>query len=469
MARILVVDDERSMREFLEILLTKDGHDVLIAESAPKAVEVAAAHEPDLVICDLRLGQTSGIDVLSSVKKSRPDVEVIMITAFATAENAIQAMKLGAYDYIVKPFKVDELSVVIQKALEKRALVAENRALKSRLEGKDRFADLVGRSQAMREVFNVVEKVAPTRTTVLITGESGVGKELIARALHVKSTRASGPFVAVNCGAIPEGLLESELFGHVKGAFTGASATKTGLFQAASSGTMFLDEIGELPLALQVKLLRALQDRRVKPVGGVEDVEINARILAATNRDLQVEVKAGRFREDLFYRLNVIQVKVPPLRERREDVLILAEHFLRKFAREHARPGLTFSRAALAAVTDYAFPGNVRELENAVERGVTLAEGDVIEVDDLPASMQRATIPLTQTVTDILPGFDLQKSLDELERQYLERALTQAKGVKLEAAKLLGLTFRSFRYRLKKLPGQSAGGGDDDDLGEEIG
>jgi two-component system response regulator PilR (NtrC family) len=466
MARILVADDERSMREFLEILLSKDGHEVFVAESAPKALAVAAEQEVDLVITDLRMGQTSGLDVLAGIKKTKPEIEVIMITAFATAENAIQAMKLGAYDYIVKPFKVDELNVVIQKALEKRALVAENRELKSKLEGKEKFVELIGRSQAMREVFSVVEKVAPTRTTVLITGESGVGKELVARALHTKSTRAPGPFVAVNCGAIPEGLLESELFGHVKGAFTGASSAKSGLFQVASTGTLFLDEIGELPLQLQVKLLRALQDRRVKPVGGVEDVEIDARIVAATNRDLQAEVKAGRFREDLFYRLNVIQVKVPPLRERREDVLLLADHFLRKFSREHGRPNLSFSRAALAALTDYPFPGNVRELENAIERGVTLAEGDVVDLDDLPASMRAARAPLAAPVSEIGPSFDLQKYLDDIERQYLERALAQANGVKLEAARLLGLTFRSFRYRLKKLMG--AGSGEDEETtGEE--
>ena len=376
MARILVADDERSMREFLEILLLKEDHEVLLADSAPRAIEMAASRDPDLVITDLKLGQMSGLDVLAAVKGLRTDVEVIMITAFASTENAIQAMKLGAYDYVVKPFKVDEISVVIQKALEKRALVAENRALKSRLEGRDRFARLVGRSSAMRDVFNVVEKVAPTSTTVLVTGESGVGKELVARAVHEKSPRSAGPFVAVNCGAIPEGLLESELFGHVKGAFTGADKTKSGLFQTASTGTLFLDEIGELPLPLQVKLLRALQDRRVKPVGGVEDIEVDSRIIAATNRDLQAEVKAGRFREDLFYRLNVIQVKVPPLRERREDVLLLAEHFLKQFAKEHGRPNLSFSRAALGALADYSFPGNVRELENIVERSVTLAETD---------------------------------------------------------------------------------------------
>jgi two-component system response regulator PilR (NtrC family) len=300
---------------------------------------------------------------------------------------------------------------------------------------------------------------------VLITGESGVGKELVARAVHEKSPRAAATFVAVNCGAIPEGLLESELFGHMKGSFTGAAQTKQGLFQVASAGTLFLDEIGEMPLPLQVKLLRALQDRRVKPVGGVEDVEVDARIIAATNRDLAAEVKAGRFREDLFYRLNVIQVKVPPLRERREDVLVLAEHFLKRFAKEMGRPGLTLSKSALGALADYSFPGNVRELENIIERGVTLAEGDVIDVTDLPVSIRSHPPAVNAPVTEIGPGFDLQGFLDDIERKYLEKALEQSKGVKLEAAKLLGLTFRSFRYRFKKAMGPTAQ--DEDEITEE--
>lgn len=453
MAKILVVDDERSMREFLEILLLKDGHEVVLADSEASALAALEKSSPELIITDLRIGKSSGLDVLEKAKARRPDVEVIMMTAFATTENAIQAMKLGAYDYLLKPFKVDELGLVVAKALEKRALVAENRALRHQLDGRDRTGGLVGRSPAMREVFAVVEKVAPTRTTVLVTGESGVGKELVARAVHDQSPRRDGPFVAVNCGAIPEGLLESELFGHVKGAFTGASQGRAGLFLAASSGTLFLDEIGELPLPLQVKLLRALQDRKVRPVGAEEDVDIDARIVAATNRNLQEEVQAGRFREDLFYRLNVIQVKVPPLRERHEDILLLADHFLKKFAADQGRARLELTKRALAALSDYAFPGNVRELENAIERGVTLAEGHFVDVDDLPASVRGAPALRPPTVQDIPEGFDLQRHLDDYERQYLELALKQANGVKLDAAKLLGLTFRSFRYRLKKFSG----------------
>lgn len=450
MAKILVVDDERSMREFLEILLVKDGHEVVLADSERAALGVLEKASPELVITDLRLGNSSGLNVLEKAKARRPDIEVIMMTAYATAENAIAAMKLGAYDYLIKPFKVDELGLVVAKALEKRALVAENRGLRHQLEGRDKSGGLVGRSASMREVFAVVEKVAPTRTTVLVTGESGVGKELVARALHDQSPRRDGPFVAVNCGAIPEGLLESELFGHVKGAFTGAAQSRPGLFQAASTGTLFLDEIGELPLLLQVKLLRALQDRKVKPVGAEDDIDIDARIVAATNRDLLEEVKEGRFREDLFYRLNVIQVKVPSLRDRREDILILAQHFLQKFAADQGRPRMQFAKNALAALTDHSFPGNVRELENAIERGVTLAEGQVVELHDLPASVRGALPMPLAPVGEIPAGFDLQAHLDAQEQQYLEQALEQAGGVKIEAAKLLGLTFRSYRYRWKK-------------------
>lgn len=449
-ARILIADDEESMREFLEILLLKEGYEVLLASDAPEAIELAKKERPDLIITDLRMGTTSGLEVLEGVKAFDPACEIVMISAFATTENAILAMKLGAYDYITKPFKVDEISVVVSKALEKRALVTENRALRSQLSGGS-FAGLISRSQRMSEVFHVVEKVAPTRTTVLVTGESGVGKELVARAVHQKSPRADGPFVAVNCGAIPEGLLESELFGHVRGAFTGASVAKTGLFQAASQGTLFLDEVGELPLAVQVKLLRALQDRRVKAVGGVEDEEVDTRIVAATNRDLAAEVKAGRFREDLYYRLNVVQIKVPPLRERREDVLLLAEHFLAKVGKEQGLSNLSFSPDAIRALGSHSFPGNVRELENAVERAVTLAESETISESDLPSALRGANALLREEVGEIPAGFDLQLHLDDIERQFLERALEQSGGVRQDAAKLLGLSFRSYRYRLKKL------------------
>lgn len=456
MARILVCDDERSMRELLQILLEREGHEVVLESDGQSACHRGTEEEFDLVISDLRIGRDSGITVLQSVKAARPQTEVIIITAFATAENAVQAMKKGAYDYVLKPFKVDELLVVVAKALEKRALVKENDSLKRRLEERTRLSGMLGKGPAMRELFTLIEKVAPSRTTVLVTGESGVGKELVARAIHEGSPRASMPFIAINCGAIPEGLLESELFGHEKGAFTGASHAKEGLFLAAHGGTLLLDEIGELPLQTQVKLLRVLQQRSIRPVGGTRDVEVDVRIVAATNRNLAEEVKEGRFREDLFYRLNVIGLKVPPLRERKDDVLLLANHFLALFCNEMGREGLRFSRSAQAALLDYDYPGNVRELENLVERAVTLAEGETIEVGDFPAGVREGSgqvasvIPSYEEV-EIPSDFDLQQWLDERERQVLERALSQAGGVKTEAARLLGISFRSLRYRLEKL------------------
>jgi len=313
MASILVVDDEQSMREFLQILLAKQGHEVQVADGAPAALARAAEGDLDLVITDLRLGRDSGLDVLAAVKAQTPATEVIMVTAFATTENAVQAMKLGAYDYVLKPFKVDELRLVVDKALEHRALVAENRVLRHRL-GPPKSDELIGRAPAMEELRALIRKVAPSRTTMLVLGESGTGKEVVARAIHAQSGRREQPFVAVNCGAIPEGLIESELFGHERGSFSGATGDKAGLFEVAGSGTLFLDEVGELPGPLQVKLLRALQERKIRRVGGNRDLPVAARIVAATNRDLAEDVKAGRFREDLYYRLNVIQLRLPPLR-----------------------------------------------------------------------------------------------------------------------------------------------------------
>ena len=455
MARILVVDDERSMREMLEILLRKAGHTVVLEEDVPAACGRLADDEFDLVITDLRLGTRSGIEVLERTKARWPHTEVVMITAYASTENAVQAMRLGAYDYVIKPFKVDEISVVVQKALEKRALVRENASLKKQLDERTRVGNLLGKSAAMRELFSLIERVAPARTTVLVTGESGVGKELVARAIHERSPRAEKPFVAVNCGAIPEGLIESELFGHEKGAFTGATQAKPGLFELADGGTLFLDEIGELPLHVQVKLLRALQQRTVRSVGGVKDVEVDARIVAATNRDLADEVKAGRFREDLYYRLNVIGLKVPPLRARREDVLLLAEHFLRRFGEEQGRT-LHLSREAQAALLDYDFPGNVRELENLMERAATLSPDEEIDPDVFPPQLRThgGAVSVHSAAIDddgdLPPGFDLQGWLDACERRMLERALAQSGGNKTEAARLLGITFRSIRYRLAK-------------------
>jgi len=454
MASILVVDDEPSMREFLEILLVKQGHQVSTAADVGAALARASQGDLDLVITDLRLGRESGLDVLKAVKAEAPAVEVVMVTAFATTENAIQAMKAGAYDYVLKPFKVDELQLVVQKALERRALRAENQVLRHRV-GAPGATELIGRAPAIEELRLLVDKVAPTRTTILVTGESGTGKEVVARAIHARGGRADAPFVAINCGAIPEGLIESELFGHEKGSFTGAAEQRPGLFEVAGAGTLFLDEVGELPPAVQVKLLRALQERKIRRVGGTRDVPVAARIVAATNRDLAEEVKAGRFREDLFYRLNVIQLRLPPLRERREDVPLFLAHYLERFAAEQARPVLRLSAEAERIMLGWGYPGNVRELANLVERAVTLASGPVIEPSVLPPSVRGPAAGGAAgqaTEATLLPeaGLDLQSHLDQVERAILEQALARSGGVKTEAARLLSLTFRSLRYRLAK-------------------
>jgi two-component system response regulator PilR (NtrC family) len=454
MAEILVVDDEGSMRELLEILLTKQGHRVACAPDAARAIARVQESGVDLVITDLRLGADSGVDVLRRVKEISPATEVVMVTAFSTTENAIQAMKLGAYDYVLKPFKVDELRIVVEKALEHRALVQENRVLRHRV-GKPRLAapEFIGHSAAMEEVRALVAKVAPTRTTVLVTGESGAGKEVVARAIHDRADRSGQPFVAINCGGIPEGLIESELFGHEKGSFTGAVEAKAGLFEVAGSGTLFLDEVAELPLHLQVRLLRALQERRIRRVGGTSDIAIGARIVAATNRELTEEVAAGRFREDLFYRLNVIQIRVPPLRERREDIPLFVAHFLVRFGVETGKGEMRLSPEAERRLFDYDYPGNVRELANVVERAVTLADRPEIQLSDLPPAVRAPAGALAGAIAPAeLPdgGMDLQAHLDAIERRLLEQALGRAGGVKTEAARLLALTFRSLRYRLAK-------------------
>jgi two-component system response regulator PilR (NtrC family) len=454
MARILVVDDEPSMREFLQILLSKQGHEVLTAGDVTSALERFRTDDFDLVVSDLRLGRESGLDILKAVKESSPQTEVVMLTAFATTENAVQAMKLGAHDYVLKPFKNEELRLVVEKALEHRTLVAENRVLRYRVgEPRRRSEEILGHSAVMNEVRQLVEKLAPTRTTVLITGESGTGKEVVARAIHFRGDRREQPFVAINCGAIPEGLIESEFFGHEKGSFTGATEAKPGLFEVAGSGTLFLDEVGELPPAVQVKLLRALQERRIRRVGSQSDVSIFARILAATNRDLEREVKAGGFREDLFYRLNVIQVRLPPLRERREDIPLFVDHFLERFAADLGRPKPRLSPEAMNLLLAYDWPGNLRELANVLERAATLVEGDLVHPELFPPALRGggASAVGPSVPADLPPeGLDLEAHLDAIERRLLEQALARSGGVKTDAARILSLSFRSLRYRLAK-------------------
>jgi two-component system response regulator PilR (NtrC family) len=459
MGRVLVVDDEQSMREFLTIALRRGGHEVTTADSGRAALAVLAGQPIDVVMTDLRMpGELDGLGLLKAIKQPAPgtpaiDCEVILVTAYATADTALAAMKQGAYDYLTKPFKLDEITAVIGRAMEKRRLVSENAQLREQVAGRVRLARLLGKSRAMQKVFELIGKIHSTRTSVLITGESGTGKELVARALHTEGARAGKAFVAVNCGAIPEELMESELFGHKKGSFTGAVVDKRGLFLEADGGTLFLDEIGELSLGLQVKLLRALQERRIKPVGATDEQEVDVRVVAATNRELEEEVARGAFRADLFYRLNVIELRLPPLRQRREDIPLLVEHFLRKFGAEAGRDGVTVSSEAMRQLEAHAFPGNVRELENIIERAVALSSGPTIDVDDLPPLRAAASAAAAPTSAVAFPddGVDLDRLVAEFEQAWVVRALDRAGGVRTKAAQLLGISFRSLRYRLAKL------------------
>jgi len=449
-AHILIVDDERSMQEFLEIFFRREGHLVSIASGASEARDCLDVEEVDLVISDMQMPDGSGLDVLRAVQQVCPEVPVIMITAFATTDSAISAMKDGAYDYVTKPFKVDELGVVVSKALEKKRLTSENRRLRSVLRSQLKSRAMVGSSPAIHQVFEMIAQVADTRTNVLVSGESGTGKELVAHAIHEQSERAEHPFVAVNCGAIPANLLESELFGHVKGSFTGAVNNKEGLFEAAEHGTLFLDEVGELSLALQVKLLRAIQEKAIRRVGGTSDRQVDVRVISATNRRLEDEVAEGRFREDLYYRLNVIQIALPPLRDRCEDIPLLVQRFVERYADEFGRAPLEVDAEAMTALMAYAYPGNVRELENVIERAVALSRSSTIGLDALPPTLLRP--PATEAVA-LIPegGVDLDALIADYERSLIAEALRMREGVKKHAARLLGLSFRSLRYRLDKL------------------
>ena len=450
---LLIVDDERSMRELLGIYLRREGYRIETAQGGAEAMAALKTRTFDVVITDLRMPDTDGLRILAQAKRQHPDTEVIVVTAFSTTETAIAAMKAGAHDYLTKPFKLDEVSLVVERAMEKRRLARENLALRDEIKGRYRLERLLGKSAPMQRVFDLLRKVASTRTSVLLIGESGTGKELAARALHELSPRTDRSFVAVNCGAIPETLLESELFGHVKGSFTGASADKQGLFEAANSGTLLLDEVADLPIAMQVKLLRVLQERKVKPVGGITEREVDVRIVAATNRDLEAEVDKATFRQDLYYRLNVIQIRLPPLRERREDLPLLVEHFIRKFSAEHGRAVASATPEVMSALMAYHFPGNVRELENMVERAVTLATTDQLGIDAFPNLAGVQGSPPNPHGVDRLPedGLDLERHLEDYERNILIKALEKTGGNRTEAARLLRVSFRSMRYRLSKL------------------
>ena len=453
---ILVVDDELSMREVLEYMLTKEGYQVTCAENGRNAIDLIEKGQFDLLLCDIKLGDISGLDVLRASKKSNQDTVVILISAFATTETAVEAMNEGAYDYVPKPFDKDELMQTIAKALDLKTVEYEKKQLDVQLKENLHFGLIVGSSPAMSHIYKLIRQVANTKTNVLITGESGTGKELIAQAVHQESDRNDQPFVVINCGGIPETLMESELFGHKKGSFTGATQDKKGLFEVAHKGTIFLDEIGELSVPIQVKLLRAVQEKVFKPVGGNEDIAVDIRIISATNKNLEKEVIAGAFREDLFYRLNVIEIKVPPLRERKADLRPLAQHFLEKYSKEMGKEISKFSSYALDMLNKYDFPGNIRELENLLERSVALSTTNIILPDSLALSIhKRRWIEGVEDrrfdLDEVARGVSLDRILEEIERAYLKKALDCSTGNKNKAADLLGISFRSLRYRLDKL------------------
>ncbi len=450
--KILVVDDEQSMREFLEIMLRKEGYGVACARDGKEAINKLEARAYDLVLSDIRMPGADGMEVLNRAKELNPGTIVIMITAYGSTESAVEAMKRGAYDYITKPFQVDEIKLIIRKALERKALEEENILLRRELKSKYQFGNLVGSSPEILKVYDLIQRVKDTRANILISGESGTGKELAAKAIHYNSPRKDKPFVTINCSAIPETLMESELFGHTKGAFTGAVSNKMGLFEAANGGAVFLDEIGELSPSLQVKLLRVIQDRTFRRVGGTEEIEVDIRIICATNRNLEEEVRQGGFREDLFYRLNVIQIQLPPLRERREDIPVLARHFLDKYSRELGREIKKISEEAMEFLLKYSYPGNVRELENIVERAVALESSNIILPESLPPVVfEHPSEFAFQGELELPPsGLDLEEVVGGIEKGLLLKALKNARGVKKEAARLLKISFRSLRYRLQK-------------------
>jgi len=456
---ILVVDDELSMREFLQIFLERKQYRVSTAESAEEALAVFEEHEFDLVLSDLNLPGMNGIDFTKTLKQlagaEKKVVPVILITAFGTATSAVEAMKQGASDYVLKPFDNDELLRIIERVLGEVELREENIQLREALNQKYWFENLVGASEAMLEVYRLIQRVKDARINCFIHGESGTGKELVARSIHFSGARRSGPFVAVNCGAIPENLIESELFGYRKGAFTGAYRNKAGYFRTASGGTLFLDEIGDMPLHTQVKVLRAIAERRIAPLGGVEEIPIDLRIISASNKDLELLVSEGLFREDLYYRLNVVRVDLPPLRERTGDVELLASHFARKFSDEQGKRLHGISRSAIGAMLRYPWPGNVRELQNAMEGAVALEEGDTLTLAALPRAIRESAeneelSERFEKKTIPEEGVELDSVLSGMERHFLEKALERTSGNKTRAARLLGMSFRSFRYRLEK-------------------
>ena len=450
--RVLVIDDDDPGREVMELLLRRAGFVAQSVSNGADGVAVVQEGATDLVLVDLFLPDTSGIEILKEIRQVAPEIEVVVITGHASAQTAVAAMKEGAYDYITKPVNFDELKIVIAKIREQQRLRSENVYLKKQLLERFQFSNIIGGSTAMQRVFERMQRIVKTDSTVLIFGESGTGKELVARALHHNSRRKSHAFVAVNCGAIPETLLESELFGHVRGAFTGAVRDKVGKFEAAHHGTLFLDEIGTMPMHLQSKLLRVLQEQEVERVGSTKTIKLDVRVISATNADLEEQVRQGTFRKDLFYRLNVIPLHLPPLRERREDILPLVNHFLDKFRHLMARPAIGMHRTTLDALEQYHWPGNVRQLENVVERLVALTEGDAITPDDLPVEIADQGRGGRGLCLDLSPqGIDMPAAIADLERKLIAKALLLGGGVKTKAAALLGLNRTTLVEKMRRL------------------
>ncbi len=447
MKRVLVVDDEENLRLVLKTLLKRNGYEVETAGSGEDALGLVESFGPDFVITDVRMPRMGGLDLLATLRAKGNDATVIVMSAYGSNDLALEAMKAGAYDYVSKPFKPDEIVLVLKKAEERETLRRENRALRDEIRKEHRFDNILAKSGKMQTIFRTISKIADYKTTVLVTGESGVGKELVARAIHQRSSRSGGPFVPINCGAIPENLLESELFGHKKGAFTDAVSDRRGLFEEANGGTLFLDEIGELPLALQVKLLRVLEDEKIRRLGESRDLQVDVRIVTATHRDLLAETKAGRFREDLFYRLNVLPIAVPPLRDRREDIPLLIDHFV---TRNNARLGTDIrglDGEARRLLYEYAWPGNVRELENTVERAMVLCEGDNIGASDLPERIREARDPVKLQLSS--GELSVKKTTRYIEEVLIRRALQKTKGNRTRAAELLEISHRALLYKIK--------------------
>ncbi len=445
-ANILVIEDEKSMREVLRILLEEERYGVTSVTNGLEGIEALKKELFDLIITDIKMPKADGFEVLRMAKEISPDSMVIMITAFGTTEAAIDAMKQGAYDYINKPFKIDEIRLIVNKALEKKKLSEEVSLLREKVHTSYRLENIIGKSSRMQDLFRLIPRVAQSNSTVLITGESGTGKELVSAALHNLSHRRDKNFLTINCATFPEGLLESELFGYMKGAFTGAVHNKSGLCEAADGGSIFLDEIGEMPLSLQAKLLRVLENGTFRRVGGTSDITVDIRIIAATNKDMSTAVSTGTFREDLFYRLNVVPINIPPLRERKEDIPLLIEHFLNKFSANSK----TFSHDALRALMNYPWKGNVRELENLIERILLLSDQESISLHDIPHEILTADHATTNLPAIGDEGINLETIIEDIEKNYLITALEKGNGIKTEAARLLGLSFRSFRHRLQK-------------------